>query len=718
LKGGMEMKKLLLLVVLLSSALLLAGCDMFTDGVTNLWYDMEQKEIHLSYNIDKPFKDDDTGEYPIQFITLYIKYESSTDWEMITELDNYKEDDLVVPFSLSEFGNIDLKIVVTDVDGIQVDQSDIMSFYIEAPQYIWHFNANFDSWSGQVNFDYGIDENAISKISISKSKDGGLTWEEILEDNLSDENNKYNAFYYEFEEGNYVYKLEGFNALDEVVAQMKGYNEVNVTFEQKVFEGTPEIWHIDANFNVYDKSVNIWWDAQGMFDTFRVEKSLDGETWELVNEVPRIINTVRYTEESEGNYFYRVLAIDGEETLDSYQMEYTLRIDPDALLGYFDGWIDWNSNEIYLNWDFMQDERIEQVLVEKSVNGEDFVSIGEFGDMKKQFTDQEQAPGTYLYRISLLDNQQNVLDTLTSKEFVIEPPQHVHSLNAWHDQSTGEVHFDFGMNFEFVDNYVIEKSSDGGLTWETYYTGLITLNENNWYDNNISVYEPTEGIYAYRITGYDEEGNEMGSVTNYNEVVINYDHLNFEDPSQIYHLDVNFNIYDNTINAWWGSQGSYETNVLEYSTDGITFELLAEIPRVATFTTIGDIEDGVYYFKLKLVDSEGTVLDEFTTEYSVRVKEDALIGGFNVYYNWDSNEAQLYFDYMKDEVAMVRIERRLDSESEFTVLGEFGPLKTSYFDQITETNTYIYKLTLLDNNNEVLDEIVSEPHLLEVYNKD
>jgi hypothetical protein len=617
---------------------------------------------------------------------------------------SYKAEDLLP-------GTYTFKVTLLDTLGTELDSLESNGYEIQPPNYVHYFDYWFDNWNAMIQFNFDVDKEYVAKVAVERSDDGGLTWTEILTRDLDENSYEFNQIeHFEFEEGTYVYKLKAFNDLDEVVGEMNNHNEIHVNFDNHQFEGDPQIWHIDMNFDSYSNMVNIWWDGEGEFDGFLLEKSTDQQTWELVEELPRIAHSYNYQETVDGQYYYRVSAVTDGVTLLSYESSKSIRVKQGALISNFNGWMDWNDNSVHLDWNFNSDQ-VGQVIIESSKDGVDYEVIGEFGELKNSFRAENLLPGMYTFRVSLLDAAGTVLDSLESDQFDIPKPEHVHHLNAWHNQSTGEVEFDFNFNYDFVTNYKIEKSVDGGLTWEFVVENQVEYN-NSWYNMNIRVYELTEGVYTYRITGYDNDGNEMGTAHSWNEVRVRYDHLNFDEPTDIHYLDGNTDIYDQSVSLWWGGQGTFETHLIEYSTDQETWVTYQEVPRVSTNIRVTDLDDGTYYFRVSAVDETGAVLDTFEMEQSIRVKENAKIGSFRGW-SHSNGEIELYWDMIKDDIAMVKIERRLESETTYDTTFEFGPFKTTLFDTVTVSGEYVYKLTLLDTDGTVLDEM--ESNVINVY---
>ena len=702
------MKKIALGFTLLLGVFFLSGCSMFgEEGIEGVWYDEQEQVLHLSYDLARPEKDEETGESIREYYFLMAKADVNEEWYEVVQLDNYRADDLQLDIVFQYYGNIELMLEKRDAENNVIESSEAFFIYINEPQFIYHFDVWFDSWSGGVQFNFGVDESKVLKVSFEKSIDGGISWEEVMVVDIevdSDGFMKNQVVYYEYEEGNYVYKIIAFDDQEEIISEMTTWGETNVKYNDQNFDGEAMIDNVGSSLNIYESSVNIWWNAQGDFDETLIEKSADGETWEIVGTVPRFVHTYNFSEDTEGNYFYKVTALKDEVSVSSMETTEQLRVKDGILIGHFDGWVDWESNSINLNWDFMNEENI-TVVIERSYNDSEFEVVEEFGGLKKMFTDNNLLPGQYVYRISLMNDLDETLDTLESKMYTIEEPQHVYHVNAWFNQSTGEIEFNFGLNQNIVKTFTIEKSSDGGLTWSSYVEKEVEMNSDNYFKDNFRVYELVEGTYAYKIIGYDELGNFAGEAYSYNEVIVEYYNLNLEEPTEIYHLDGNFNIYDNTINLWWNAQGGFTHYTIEYSSDEVTWNLLLDVPRVATFTQISDLEDGEYFFRINAVDEDNNVVTSHMTNQKLRVKEDALIGSFNGHYDYSQQRVNLSWDIIKDQIALIRVERRLADDDVFGLVGEFGPLKTTLFDSPLETESYVYRLTLLNSDGTVLDQM-------------
>ena len=183
--------------------------------------------------------------------------------------------------------------------------------------------------------------------------------------------------------------------------------------------------------------------------------------------------------------------------------------------------------------------------------------------------------------------------------------------------------------------------------------------------------------------------------------------MNFDEPTDIYYLDGNYNIYDNTVSLWWGSQGSYISHLIERSTDGAIWEEVVSVPRFSTFINLEEEVDGEYFYRISAVSDEGTVLDTEEMTVTIRVKEGALIGQFYTYFDEHNNEVVLNWDLIKENVHSITIERKLLSEDDFELLGEFGSLKTIMYDNVSESGVYIYRITLFDTEGNELDSIES-----------
>lgn len=709
------MKKTLLFLVLLVTTFVLSGCDMFDNESNNIWYDETTQILHVSYKLAQPSEDEETGEVPVETLYLQAKAEG-TEWQDVTELDQYRADDLQVNYSPTSYGEIKLRIVKRNEMNEQIYESSVFNVYINEPQFVYHFDVNFDSWNGVVYFNMGLNESLIDTFVISKSIDGGNEWVEVLSDTyeFDEQNPNKNSFqYYEYDEGNYVYKLEVFDADSSLLEEMNSWSEVHVYYENKDFDGIPTIDYVGTNVDIYSRNVSVWWNSRGDFDVVTIEKSEDLESWTVLDEVPRFVQSFNYTEDIDGEYYYRVTALKDNESVSSFESENFLRVTNDAYIGHLDAWLEGDTQTVYVNWDFQSDE-VTDITIESRKGDEEYTLLETFGGLKRAFTSEALEPGSYQYKVTLLDVDGAELDSLETKVIDIEAPQDVYHLNAWFNQSQGEIQFNFGFHQEHVVSYLIEKSSDGGLTWEDFLLNDVEL-QDNWYKDSVIAYELDEGVYAYRMTGYNENGANIGMVFNYNEVVVDYSNLNFDEPTEMYNVDGNYNIYDQSVNLWWGSQGTYETHLIEVSTDNTTWTELMSLPRMVTFAKLEAMEDGTYYFRVSAVDADDNVLSSKITEYNVYVRENALIGSIHTWFDYQGNNMNVNWDTLNDNVASISVYRTTESDSRTELIGEYGNLKTTVLDSITVSDTYYYTVVLYDTDGEVLDQLSSTPMEVSLY---
>ncbi len=786
------MKKLLVALFTLSLALVLTGCDLLPGGeggdnnFNNLWYDQEDGSIVLSYDIPEPEADAETGEVLEVELHLEVKHEQEDEWTVITVLDSFKEDELRVPFNHDKFGNMQIRITLFE-DGVETSNFGPWDIWIEEPMYLYHFNVWFDQWNGAVNVDYGLDYRNIDELELLKSNDGGLTWDSVMNIEIQEDKNYFT--YYEFEEGNYVFKLKGYKDT-ELVEELTTYHEINVYFEKDRFTGTPEIWYAEASFDLWSKSVNIWWDSQGDYESIVVSKSTDQVNWEVVEEIPYYVKSLTYTEELEGIYFYKVELVGAANN--PFIITNELRVRENAILNDINGWYDYNQDAININWDFF-DEMVEVVTIERRVNDGEYELLGEFGDLKKMFTDYDLEVGTVMYRVSLFDSEGNLMDSLESPEFFVEAkqylfniwtwhnwdsehieigvefygdsdnqlvlersvnggdytvvemnedfyfkdpiteegnytyrvrvidlegnvleemfaevydvmfPSYIYHFDAWHDSQNGEIQFNFGLHTN-VDHVAIHKSTDGGLTWTELLLEDIEINEDGYYEDHISYIETEEGEYVYKLVAFNMDGVLIDEYFTYYEIVVNYDHLNLDGEIEIYHIDASFNIYDNQVYIWYGTSGTYGYHIIERSTDGVNFELVATTSRYITSYSFSEDVEGEYYYRVTAINEAGEIADAQTTNYKVRVKFDALINYLYANYNWNY-DVEVYFEFEGKDVAYLEV-LRTDLDTNIIVsLGEFGSLKHVVKDEALDPGTYFYTVILYDTDGNILDQM-------------
>ncbi|AIO17945.1 hypothetical protein KQ51_00041 [Candidatus Izimaplasma bacterium HR1] len=707
------MKKLIMIVVLMLGSLVLSGCDVFDTGINNVWYDETTSTIHISYRIVEEKEDEETGETPFESLHLLGKTKDS-EWFEITELTSFTKNEQEIPYETDVYGDLELKIVKKSADGSITHTTDIYNLYINEPQFIYHFDVQFDSWSGVVNFNFGVNAQLVKNIIIYKSTDGGNNWVEVLSSEIVIDDEQFyksNFEYYEYEEDNYVYKLVALDEDSTVLNEQSSWGEINVYYENKNNDGEARIDYVVCNYDVYSSNVNIWWNSFGDFDTVLIEKSTDNTVWELVDTLPRFVQSYNYQEVNDGEYYYRVSAEKDDVVLSSNVSENTLRVNENALIGYLDAWLNWDTQNIQINWDF-QSEDVFEVVIKRKTQESEYELLGSFGALKKTHTDEDLVPGNYQYKVVLLDKDGNELDSLETSEINVEQPQHVYHLNAWFNQSTGEVHFNFGLNQHQVSYYTIEKSDDGGLSWEVIIIEDVQ-NEDDWYKDNFVAYELTEGVYAYRITGYNNENENLGEAYNYGEVIVDYTNLNFDEPTEFFHFGGNFNIYDQTVNLWWNSQGNYTEHVIEVTVDGVNYEEVLRVPRVVTFVSIDSVEDGEYMFRISAVDENNIVVDSITIENAISVRENAQIGAVHFWWDCTYDQLQISWEIIKDDVATIKVYRTNTTINSTVLVGEYGPLKTTLLDTITDTGITYYTIVLIDSEGNIIDQLDSDSY--EIY---
>lgn len=709
------MKKLIITTLLFFGVFVLSGCDFLgKENYTEIWYDDQMEIIYLSYSLDEPSSDDETTV--TEFIYLEAKHRDAEDWYTVIELNQYEADNLEIQYRFEDYGDIDIKIVVKNEAGEELRSTDTFNIYINQPQYIYHLDAYFDEWSGEVNFQFGINQQVVTQARIDKSVDGGLNWDEVLlfdvvlnDDNYFDDN----LSYYETVEGNYVFRMVVFDNTGLELSSLNSWGETRVQFGNKVFDGEPNIFYVNSSIDVYSQIVYLWWDASGDFEYSTVEKSTNMIDWEFIAEVPRIGQAYNYQELDDGNYYYRVSAIDSEEVnVSSSITDISLRVKSGAVIGLIDGWFDWENTEINLNWD-VNAEGISVIKIErKEFNETEYTLLGEFGSLKTTHNDFIENPGVYTYKIIVYDNDGIELDYMISREFFVEAQNYVHSLNVYYDYDQGYVSFYYGIDQYQVYSIVIEKSSDDGVTWEVVIEKDLDVN-NPGYIDDPRYLEFNEGNYTFRLTGYDESDNEVGTVYSWENIMINYDHLNLEEPTEIHYLDGNINVYDQSINLWWSSQGVYEKHLIEKSIDGEVWEVLDYIPRVSTYYYYKEVIDGDYYYRVSAVNSSNEIVSSRVLEYTIRVKINALIGMVEGWYDWNNSEITLNWELLGENVHTVRLERIESFDEEFTLVQEFSNLTKMYVDEVLISGTYIYRLSVLDEFDVVLDYVDSKEFYIE-----
>ena len=709
------MRKVMALITVFTTVLFLSGCDeLFNNkGEGNLWYDTQTETLHVSWDLDEPEADADTGEVPSEVLYLQTRSLNSNEWEDIAVVDNYKEDNYELNIRFEEFGEQEFRVVAKDEEGNITRESNSYNLYVEKPEYLYWFNVWFDEWAGELRFEFDVNREIVSSVAFEKSSDGGNTWEFVVEYELikDDWNNQVSV--YETVEGTFVYRMVAYDELDANLGNMNAWNEISIKVNDEKFVGDPKIYHIDTWVDIWNQNVNIWWNSEGAYNEHVIQKSINNEDWETIATLPRVAQAYNYKEEVDGEYYYRVLAVDDlGETVYQMSSNETTRIKVGAVIGSMNSWIDWERKTATINWDMMSDE-IGQITLERlNVNTEEVVLLGEFGNLKKMYEDIIQ-PGTYTYTLKAYNNDGVLVDEMTSNEIQLDPPNYLHYFNSNYDNWNGQVRFEFAAEQNKVSYVIIEKTKDGGLSYiEVLNEELIETNEYNLY---FSYYELEEGTYSYRITLYDELDNVVGEQNSWGEINVDFSHLNFDEPTTIYNLDGNYDIYSKSVNLWWHTQGTYEFNMIEKSIDGVNWELVEKLPRISQGFRYNEEINGDYQYRISIISSADEVIDTYLLPRIIRVDETAILGNVNVWYEWN-NSVNINWEVKEsNSFYLVKVERKEETSETFTVLGEFGNLKRLYVDDnLLETGNYIYKITLFDEELNEIDSLETLPVYVEI----
>ena len=666
--------------------------------INNFWFDVEMnsKDIELYW-------DTEGKEYDHATIKLIDSFTNEV--LSVTEVGNENDD---VMISVLDIGQYRFRIDMFDANNELLGVNTTYDFQIEEPIYLWNAQGWFDAYGAQVYFHFGYWEDSVDSYTIEKSYSAASGWELVQTvTDLTGNGNQYMDLYLpEYTEGNVDYKVTVYDVDGNSLGEMTVDN-IEVNFDDREFSGDPYLnqWYVHSN-NA-DNFVEFNFESNGIFDHYLIEESTDnGLTWSTVAEPSKYARSFRYYGEV-GVYQFRISTILEDGTVFETQFNefdfINLRSDRTIIFDGID--YEWNSNKINLKF-YNDNDEYDKVMLYKWYEDGTKELLSEFDNTLTKFVDIINESTNHRYYFEIYDVDGTLIDVFATYTNSYNAPDGISRFETYFNLNQG-VMIELRVRPRFVDSVTVEQSMDGGLTW----TEVATLNpetNDNYEYINLSYFEYVLGTYVYRATSYDVDGNKIDTETS-NEVRVADDYYSSGEVN--YGMYTWYNVWGKYVDINLNHDGLVYKQVIEVSFDGSEFEVLAEVPGYSNNFNFYPETNGTYTFIIKAYDEDNTLLFESEpSENEIDLTDQ--ISGFNlsnygdrVYINWDFNN---------ENVAKIRLERREVGTTDFELVSEFGVLKTSY-DDIPSSGLYEYRLSLIDENDNIIDDRVSDQVSFNVY---
>ena len=470
----------------------------------------------------------------------------------------------------------------------------------------------------------------------------------------------------------YYYRVRNYN-----VGGVSGYSNVaNATTSQPTPVAPTNLIASAYSSTEIDLS---WTDNANDESSFKIERSLDGNTFSLIATVGANVTTFPNTGLTQSTvYYYRVRASNGagDSAASNVVMVTTpgLPAPPSNLSANAV-----SSGEIDLSW---TDNSVNEdgFRIERSTDGVIFTLVGSVGANLTTFADTTVAPSTlYYYRVHSFNSggesaYTNVASAMTPSALAPLAPSNLSATAV----SSSQINLAWTDNSNNETGFKIERSTDG-----VTFTQVGTVGSNVTTMSDMGLSPAT--IYYYRVKAYNAEGDSPYS----NTANTTTPPLPPAPPSSLSASAVS----SSQINLSWIDNSNNETGFkIERSPDGLNFVQIALVSaNVTTYSDVGLPAATLYYYRVRGTNSGGdSAYSNVSSAMTLPPPPAAptslssiAVSSSQINLNWTDNS--------NNETGF-SIERSLDGTN-FTPLNTVGANVTSYSDLgLAASTVYYYRV--------------------------
>ena len=381
--------------------------------------------------------------------------------------------------------------------------------------------------------------------------------------------------------------------------------------------------NLTANPNNADPETKInlaWTDTSDNEDSFAIERSLNGSTFQVVGQ--NSANDTTYTDtnlNSGTTYWYRVKAVNpggasGASNVASQATDAAAPPDPPTAPTNLTA----NPNnadlatKINLAWTDTSDNE-DSFAIERSLNGSTFQVVGQNSANDTTYTDTNLNSGTtYWYRVKAVNpggasGASNVASQATDAAAPPDPPTAPTNLTANRNNADPETKINLAWTdtSDNEDSFAIERSLNGS-TFQV--VGQNSANDTTYTDTNLN----SGTTYWYRIKAVNPGGASSGASNVASQAT---DAAAASDPASPDPLTAPTNLTANRNNAdpetkinlaWTDTSDNEDSFAIERSLNGSTFQFVGQNNANDTTYTDTNLNSGTtYWYRVKAVNPGG-----------------------------------------------------------------------------------------------------------------